>query len=119
MSRPARFWVWVNGGWVRLSLLPGECLSWRSFRYTDEGWSEVFNTWHHHFRAVRWEWSESALDCDGRIDRGGEMVCPIGQLSDRDVYSLCDADENRGILAPEWEPVERYQRDHAAEAAGY
>jgi hypothetical protein len=65
------------------------------------------------------EWYETGRDCDGRYERGGELVCALGDLAGRDAFAEFPIAENAGIKAPEWRRATGYQRDHAAEAAGY
>ena len=40
-EREARFWVYVNGGPVKLTLYPGQRLRWGRASSHDEGWSAV------------------------------------------------------------------------------
>ncbi len=115
----ARFWVWHRGGWAKLTLRPGRSLStFESYR-TDEGYHREVNTYSHHGEAVVCEWFETGRDCDGRYERGGERLCPLADLAARDSYAALPIRENVGIKSPEWQRVVGYQRDHAAEAAGY
>ena len=69
--------------------------------------------------AVVCEWSETGRDCDGRYERGGELFCPLADLAARDAHWAFPIRENVGIRAPVWQRATSYQRDHAAEAAGY
>lgn len=118
-DRNARFWVHVNGDWARLTLRPNESRSWSQFRRTDEGWQRTSEEWTHEGDRVRVEWSTEARDCDGRYDMGGAAACLLGDLAARDMFELCNASENRGIMAPDWQHFRAEQRDHTAEAAGY
>ncbi len=113
----ARFWIWANG-WVKITLRPGQRLTHESGGPTDEGFSYTAETWTHEGDHVRSEWEVNASDCDGRLDRGGASCCPLDKLRARDMHAE-GFQENVGIFAPEWQDAGRYQRDYAAEAAGY
>lgn len=124
MSRPAvcrcprnaRFWVWECGGWVKLTLRPGQSLSYAWFRTADEGWDSERVTWSHTGNAVECESDSSGADCDGRLDRSSLVSCPLAELQSDPV----EADNSgRSIFRPNWERVSASQRDHFAEAAGY
>lgn len=115
----ARFWVWHRGGWVKLTLAPGQCLTTFAGGETDEGYHCETSTFAHHGEAVVWEWHETGRDCDGRYERGGESFCALSDLAARDAHAALPIRENVGIHAPEWQRATGYRRDHAAEAAGY
>ena len=115
----ARFWVWHRCGWAKLTLAPGQSLTTFEGGATDEGFRREVSTYTHHGEAVVCEWSETGRDCDGRYERGGELVCPLADLGARDAHEAFPIRENVGIRAPEWQRATGYQRDHAAEAAGY
>lgn len=116
----ARFWTWTNGGPVKLTLRPGQALTWHTSGPTDEGWKTETTTWSYDADEVvigrRWETSER--DCDGRLERGDAAICPIHALAD---YLIPDP-EFRDVRYPAWQddPEGRaWQRDHYAEAMGY
>ena len=115
----ARFWVWHRAGWVKLTLRPGQPLTTFEGQQTDEGHHREVSTFTHYGEAVVCEWCESGRDCDGRYERGGELVCELADLAARDAHAEFPVSENVGIRAPEWKRATGYQRDHAAEAAGY
>lgn len=115
----ARFWDFLNGAWVKITLKPHQSIAtWKSAQ-TDEGFAFEATTYHHDGQSIRREWIERGRDCDGWYERGGETVCPLDALTARDVYADWAEDTNRGILAPVWEWTKNHQRDHAAEAARY
>ena len=33
----ARFWTWFIGGWVKVTLAPGQCLGWYRYARHEEG----------------------------------------------------------------------------------
>ena len=115
----ARFWVWHRGGWVKLTLRPGQSLTIVERQRTDEGFRQEVNTLTHFGEAVVCEWCETGRDCDGQYEHGGELVCHLANLSIRDAHAEFPIRQNIGIKAPEWKRANVYQRDHAAEAAGY
>ena len=109
--RNARFWLFShNGDWVKLTLKPSQTLSWGSFSEDEEGWTRVSQAWMHEGDRVRMSWYEDGTDCDGRLSAGGELVCPLEALTARSVD---------GLLVPDWDTEQRWQRDYAAEAMGY
>lgn len=110
----ARFWVWHNGGWVKLSLKAGQELRHDYIYPTDEGYRAESNTWVNESGCVRWCWHTQETDCDGRHADGGELVCKV-----EDLAKMMPAWDNETIRRPEWNVEEKYSRDFAAEAAGY
>jgi hypothetical protein len=107
----ARFWVLGrNAEWVKLTLKPGQSLSWAYAYDHDEGWSAHCETWNHRGDHVERAWINNGRDCDGRMSSGGELVCAISDLTARNVD---------GLAVPEWVTSETWQRDAYAEAAGY
>jgi hypothetical protein len=122
--KTARFWVWVNDGWVKLSIPPGQCLTWSEAHPTDEGWSGQSQCWTNTGEEVILEWTDEGRDCDGFISHEGTSTCPIEQLRARDMYSpeTWGGDpptENKGIFAPEWEHDRHSVYDEEAVKAGY
>jgi hypothetical protein len=115
----ARFWVWHRGSWVKLTLTPGQVLSTFESCRTDEGYHREVSTYAHHGEEVVCEWYETGRDCDGRYERGGELVCDLADLAARDAHAEFPVRENVGIKAPQWKRAGGYRRDPAAEAAGY
>lgn len=111
----ARFWVYWNGGWVKLTLRPRQTLRAFEFHHTDEGWSSESEEWFFDGSTVWREWSSCGCDCDGRLDRYGEDQCPLHLLHD---CESVDSFEN-GIKYPSWERVTAGQYDQNAELAGY
>ena len=106
----ARFWVYLNGGPVKLTLRPGQRRSWCTFRWTDEGWDSEWITWEHQGDRVQRCWESDGTDCDGRLRQGGESYVLLTELKGR---------EFEGLAWPIWRAADRWQRDYAAEAAGY
>jgi len=112
MSRNARFWVWIDG-WVKLTLRPGEFLSWGRSEPTEEGHRSESIEWHAYSdgSGVAREYYTYERDCDGPWERQGADYCKISRL---DAVATHD-----GIARPDWQEERSEQRDHYAEAMGY
>lgn len=113
-QRNARFWAWVNGDWVKITLHPDTALTHTEGGPNEEGFSYETTTWTHNGHVVTRQWCEESRDCDGRLDRSGEEYCPLSMLADSEC--VCDED---GPRHPSWQHVDASQRDYAAEAMGY
>lgn len=128
----ARFWI-HRGGWVKLTLEPGQAVEMESGGPTEEGYS---------YTSERFEYVtaddegpdrivcrvyESSRDCDGPMISGRTFWASIADgLRVRDMAAIFDAENwpeehkaSAGILAPEWQKGKGWQRDVYAEAAGY
>jgi hypothetical protein len=110
-TRNARFWDYVNTSRVKLTLRPGQALTWSKWERTDEGWSSEGCTWSHDGAGVRCQYGSDGVDCDGRLRQGGELYAPLAAL-----HAGRTVDD---VTYPAWEKVESWQRDYRAEAAGY
>jgi len=115
----ARFWVYANGGPVKITLAPGCSLSWSSGGACDEGYSYEQYRWENCRDSVTEEFYSSARDCDGRTEHSVEYECTrerllLGNLPRPDAAPFWD-----GVRWPDWKIVDSCRRDHAAEAAGY
>jgi len=111
----ARFWIFENDSFVRLSLRDGESLRWATGGRTDEGYRWAGCTWSREGSHITLQWGSEERDCDGRFDRSGELETTTLELTARAAYG----DETGLIRLPEWHDVDSRQRDHTAEAAGY
>ncbi len=107
----ARFWLWINDGWVKLTLRPGQTLAWASTRSTDEGWASEYECFEHDGAGVLSVCGTDGVDCDGRLETHREFYCPLECLKAH------VADD--GTFIPSWDRKPAYQRDHSAEMAGY
>lgn len=126
MLRPrrARFWVWLNDGWVKLTLRhPCQSLSWRKSYKTDEGFSYEAGTWTHDGDQVTHEWANGGRDCDGRVDYSGALFCCLADLDAEPAYqdgTTSPYYNGRHIHRPCWnDDGDTRVRDEFAEAAGY
>jgi hypothetical protein len=117
----ARFWVWLNNGWVRLSLADGQALEWWTGGLTDEGFSNQDHRFSRCGSVITWEETTQSRDCDGRFDCYSVCSTLTTELKARDMAADVPvlAELNAGIFAPMWESGDRSQRDYSAEAAGY
>lgn len=127
----ARFWVWHDGGLVKLSIRPGECIQVGGGGPCDEGC---------HYWNKAWELEDGVLeernysysrDCDGPLERHSEREADVHELVGTLAYYRNGWSENTGpvetmathngrmIYTPNWRKVSSGQRDHYAEAMGY
>lgn len=109
--RNARFWIWWNQDWVKLTLKEGQDLHLFESQVEDEGWSSFSVQYTHKGDFVEMQYMSDGIDCDGRLQRGGTSVCDLGQLASREMVG--------GTMAPQWIKAEEHQRDFQAERAGY
>lgn len=113
--RTLRFWVYINGGYVRLTLPPGgKVVGHVKCDDADgEGFSRTVETWQRHpalHGYVLHEISERGRDCDGGYSRHSKAICAYASLA---------AHHYAGMALPYWVWSEIGQHDHRAEAAGY
>lgn len=123
MTHPnARFWAYLNGGPVKITLRPGQQIQWSQGQRTDEGWSRSIEQWCYDTEdspgLVTRYWCEEGQDCDGLLQRAGEDVCCPMNLHARTPYPE-GAAEMEGVMWPDWQEANRWQRDAQAEAANY
>ena len=107
----ARFWALVHGSPVKLTLKPGQRLTWHQSWATDEGWSSASETHKHEGEVVRYEGGTDGVDCDGRLSTFCEQQCHLNMLRAGGALD--------GLRFPAWERGADGQRDYAAEAMGY
>lgn len=118
-TRNARFWIWHNQSWVKLTLQPHETLEILEGGYTDEGYSHECTTYTHDGDGVSREYTCNACDCDGPISNQTDSYCSLEDLRAVDMMEYYNCPENEGIFRPEWERTYAGQRDVYAEAMGY
>lgn len=139
--RNVRFWAWVptthrsggivekgdlrnhrGGGWVRITLRYGQSLTIHRSGWNGEGYSSEAETWMHDGELITRLSSESGSDCDGSTSCSAEETCPQDRLAavqTRRENPRTHIWEDSDIFRPDWQHIERRQRDYAAEAAGY
>lgn len=111
MTRNIRFWAFVNGSAVKLTLCEDGLLRHAVSRATDEGWRTEGNMWLVENGRVIWRNATSERDCDGRFDTFNEME--MQQAKGRVSEEMPD------VIWPVWYNLAYDQRDHSAEAMGY
>lgn len=127
-TRNARFWAYVNGSAVKLTLRPGQTLRWYRGWTHEEGWSSELLEWEYDAddaEVVR-QVVTDGRDCDGRLTRVQTDYCPVGQLTGGNYPSVTGLGLSAMEIAawnevvwPNWQEASRCQRDEFAEAAGY
>ena len=108
--KTARFWIWWNDGWVKITLRDGQSVRYGRFGYHDEGWESEEEQikregdWLHRVTHT------DGTDCDGRLERFSR--CKSHILSDRG-FVFGDDDPGRvphdeRELGGGLEPVQRF-----------
>lgn len=124
----ARFWDYINGDYVKLNIYPGDCLRWHTSSPTDEGWNSETIEYHYgtdNDGLIIYVIHETdGCDCDGRLSRHYEWLCPIEALRDGQPMIIGYDKNGVGIdspteFMPEWIKTTSCQRDYSAEAMGY
>ena len=117
-KRNARFWAFINCGWVKITLRPDQSLSWFSGGPTDEGYCYEVTTWELEDGVLSEQWVQTARDCDGPSDTHYTCSCPVDRLSIIEPYAM-EGTPALPFLTPDWVNESRGQRDHYAEAMNY
>ena len=119
----ARFWQFLNDGFVKLTLRPGQSLAWGKAARHDEGWSSEWQRWEWDGRVLVNTYGTDGTDCDGRLSTEGESFCHLQDLKACPQFDWEKSQTNppllRGIRSPEWTQGRQRQRDYRAEAMGY
>lgn len=114
-DRTLRFWTWAIDGFVKLSLRPGDVLTWGTGGPNEEGWSSRTNQWRHDGTRVVHTLNTDQRDCDGRLSTHNVEAA---QRYDLAIHRRI-GDDGVAVRLPAWENLDSSQRDYAAEAAGY
>jgi hypothetical protein len=129
-SLRAHFWFYYDGKWIQLRIKQGQEFSFGKAWGHDEGWSSVDYSfaWPAEEMTIYRSVVNDGRDCDGRLTHVDECfvdVCPgpakggvyVKSKSAEDCYPY---DEGvKPEMIPDWTLADEYQRDYAAEAAGY
>lgn len=122
----ARFWIYANESWVKITLRPGQSLSWSYGGRTDEGYSYHYETYESDGETVECLITDTGRDCDGRLDRywrGEVAIKDLPPAHLRDAIEPIDADQPSYGMRPvhrvQWQEAGACQRDEYAEIAGY
>ncbi len=110
----ARFWVYINGGPVRLTLEPGQSLGWGRWSRNEEGWSSEYECWRFDGAGVYRVSEDDGVDCDGRLSHSYETMFEL-----KDLAAGSPDGAEAGVFYPLWSRVKASQRDYSAEAMGY
>ena len=108
----ARFWIYWNGGIVRIALRRGETVSLFAAHKHEEGFSSTEETYRLSGDSVSREIYTNSRDCDGPHSEHVREVCRLDRLAE--VYN-----EYVRISYPAWETKRARQRDDYAERMGY
>jgi hypothetical protein len=127
VEKTYRFWVTHNGGPVRLRLKVGQSIDLHSGGPTEEGYRWASHAYYidREKGVMIGEHSWEARDCDGRMSGGGDNWAYLSELAVRELYagslSALERQEAkaRRVRYPEWHPLNSWQSDHQAEAAGF
>lgn len=124
--KTARFWTYVNGGWVKLSLRDDQELHWDRYERADEGWGGEERTWCRYGDTVTEIITHAGTDCDGYLSRTDRYACPVTSLAAVPPETVVVWAEGKLVplgeslpARPEWERVDSVQRDLYAESMGY
>ncbi len=113
---PINVRVWAKGRVRRLSLVDGQEIHFRSFEYTDEGWSSTDEYIYRTGMAIYLYVVNDGRDCDGRLTREWS-----GKSEGKDLHCV------RRPHGKKWGPkrlalfdtILSCQRDFTAESMGY
>lgn len=121
--RNARFWVFINLSWAKLTLRQSHSLSHHASNKTDEGYSYESTTWTLEGRRVVRDWTDGGRDCDGRYSSTCSQVCHVSDLHAEPAHDDGTTTaylNGQHIHRPVWEDADdTLVFDEFAEAAGY
>jgi hypothetical protein len=109
----ARFWEYMNDGWVKLTLRPEQTLRHAQGGRDEEGWRVRAEAWEYDGTSVVGVYSTDGADCDGRFQTEESYLAWVCELMGR------PAEEAIPVPRPVWRRCVVRQRDFTAEAAGY
>jgi hypothetical protein len=115
MGINARFWVFVNNDFVKVTLRPQQHMDWRQAHATEEGYhAESMELHFDGYTVERIDVSEGR-DCDGELSYTTKMVTDLEHLQDEpgDAGFLSTPDR------PQWLPGRTRVYDQYAQMAGY
>lgn len=115
MKKNARFWVYINDSHAKLTLTPGQSIHHYRGERTDEGWRSETHVWTHEGSFIRQDWCSDGVDCDGRMTWSATGECALDRLGAHCGYAAPPGTPPM----PDWQNIERSQRDYSAEAMGY
>lgn len=120
--RNARFWVYWNDTYTKLTLSPGQVIELYACWQTDEGWGSVHESYSlpADEQVVYLTGTNDGRDCDGRLTHTSEVCCPIEDLQSRPAMTHELTENYRLICTPTWKQVRpAVVFDEYAQMAGY
>lgn len=125
-----RFWEWINGSWVKITLPHGKEVCWGKSWDNGEGWSYERRAYSYSDGYIYDEWETGGTDCDGRCSQNGAYICKLDEIAIEPVYhdeprpfqcGPVDWEFNgKHIMKPNWTKYRNTRcYDQFAEAAGY
>ena len=108
----ARFWEFVNSGWVKITIRPGQYLRWGKAYLTDEGYNSVSKEWWFSQNGVNYIRHEASRDCDGGHSCIDEYFSPVPMR-----FKEWDYSPNGAV--PDWRKKNSRCHDQFAEMMNY
>lgn len=126
----ARFWLYWNRSFVRLTLKPGETMSFHTGGYHDEGWWRDAETFEYRDGIVYRSVARDSTDCDGRHGSYRDLECPVDKLKAvkpcgwlGNIYQGWELKQKvagqEGVMLPDWEEESAREYDQFAEMMNY
>jgi hypothetical protein len=116
--RNARFWMYVNRDFVKITLKPNQQLKWGFRKPTDEGYHAEYYIWEHQGNRLVEDLYTESRDCDGK--GSSHDVYEFDLFAAKVEFGRVTNDEIGPLLPrPDWQRVRSSQRDYSAEAMGY
>jgi len=106
MHKNARFWTWINDGWIRMTLQPGQEITHCVGGPHEEGYSYETTTYTHHGETVGREVFTESRDCDGRYDNAYSQAAAIDALDNVETPDR--------VMRPDWQTIDETQRPQNA-----
>lgn len=116
MSRPqginARFWEYVNGSLVKITMRPDQTMNWGERHSTDEGWHGTSKSWEYDGLTVYHTYVSEGRDCDGELSETLSFECALELLQSETWY---DGETPK----PRWEKLGHRVYDQYAQMMNY
>lgn len=117
--KKVRFWEWVNGSPVKITLYLHKPLDWGQAWGHEEGWSS---------KSCRWELTTDSIvrtsgtdgrDCDGRLSTTTVCTAKTTELAVVLPHYAPDRELHPGMMFPDWDKIDSRQYDEYAEMMNY
>lgn len=122
LPRNARFWEYINDGWVKITVPEGQTRRWGKYYRTDDGWSSEGVFYENDGIVVIATNVNQGVDCDGRLSGGCKLFCQLERLQAKPVEVVHPYGDYWYIMPvplPDWQKIESWQRDYTAESMNY